>query len=702
MKKGNLRLIVHIFCLLLVPMVAAEQLDNQLDPTKMSEWAEEYKETMERTRRILQMSDLPGPQISRKGPTLMFPIGTSMTGLFTENGNEVGKVDWSKKLATDGVIVYVSPVEISRSLDHERLVQSGPMGGPYQNRLYYYKDSSEDSTRALSLAMAIIYMALAGCCMCCGLKQFYHLIKIPQMLFILSLIGSQPKPANLVNYLDGFKKNLFNIIPNPVKFLDDNSSFGCLLPIDFYVDGYTCNSYNTLKNYVLVFLVFLVIYILMQCNKYDNIHFWDRFKNTLSLSWFFLACAPDILIAAFLNLSAGSNNTPHGLGVLFAFFLIYVQFYLFLKYAKHYWNEDKEIFGFLSFFNFEPIEIIQIQPHSDVRKLFTAFVLENFKIWIKVIMIVFFNGHPKTSMVIIFVVYFLNMLYVMITNPYTHVLQSWIHLLSDACFCVIVILMFVVESGFTSYTMEQKEKGFGSAQVTLFWAIFFLNLLLLVVPALKNSREREIELHKMKILHEQALLAKASHHTEDSLPHPDEENKAKAEKADEAVKTTSKPNPTEREADPLFSEERNKEDPKIANQNDKFKTATDKFDMGSQPKPVTKKDGKPESLANIDPTPVMVVEKDKSSTPKRPQLEETKRRESSSDRIQLESLGNNVQHHIPDTVEVKKNNLMGKNEETSAMINQGKLPDIGGPHGRKIPLKKKTKLEVHDSDFENL
>ena len=89
--------------------------------------------------------------------------------------------------------------------------------------------------------------------------------------------------------------------------------------------------------------------------------------------------------------------------------------------------------------------------------------------------------------------------------------------------------------------------------------------------------------------------------------------------------------------------------------------------------------------------------------PSQPRLEDKKPREDSPDRMQLESLGNNVQHHIPDTIEVKKNNLTGKNEETSAMINQNRLPELAG-QGRKIPLKKKTKhdVKVNDSDFENL
>jgi hypothetical protein len=695
MSKPRPPLLTLTLCLLIAPMLTAEPLTNQMDPSPC---------TLARTRRLLQMAHShPSPSISRKGPTLMFPLGTSLATMFSaESLDQVGTVDWAKKVVTDGTVVYISPVEINRSLNHERIVSMmGGVAAETQPRLYYFKDPSEDSTRTLSLVLSIIYMALAGCCMCCGLKQFYHLIKIPQMLFILSLIGSQPKASLLVNYLDGFKKNLFNIIPNPVKFVDDNAAFGCLLPLDFYVDGYTCNSYNTLKNYVLVFLVFLAIYILMQCNKYDNIHFWDRFKNTLSIAWFFLACAPDILIASFLNLSAGSNNTPHGLGVLFAFFLIYVQFYILIKYARIYWTEDPQIYAFLSFFNFEPKEVIEFQPHSSIRLLYTAFVLENLKVWIKAILIVFFNNHPKTSMVIIFVVYFLNALFTLLSRPYTHLLQTCLHTLSDLFFCALVVLMYVAESSFATSSMNFKEVQLATAQAILFWAIFILNILLLTVPALKNSREREIDLHRVKILHQQDLEMKQ--HSEHSHIPSQEDHKAKQE---EKVQTTSKPNPADRDRDPLFSEENRKG--KEGPENEKFKTATDKFDMGPKAhKMVPKGDVgpiRPESLTQIDPTPVIVSEKDRGvKVPSQARLDDKKPRDDSPDRMQLESLGNNVQHHIPDTIEVKKNNLTGKNEETSAMINQNRLPELAG-QGRKIPLKKKTKhdVKVNDSDFENL
>ena len=80
-----------------------------------------------------------------------------------------------------------------------------------EDKIYQYYDSSASSTLAVSLVFAVVFMIFACCCWISGVRQFYLLIRIPQMIFMLNLMGSKPHASNFFSFVDNFKYNLLTL-----------------------------------------------------------------------------------------------------------------------------------------------------------------------------------------------------------------------------------------------------------------------------------------------------------------------------------------------------------------------------------------------------------------------------------------------------------------------------------------------------------
>ena len=362
------------------------------------------------------------------------------------------------------------------------------------SKVYQYYNSSATSLLTYSLAMAVVYMALTCCCWVFGVKQFYHLIRIAQMIYMLTLISSYPKSSNFYLYAEDFKYNIFSVIPNPVV-ISERNAVKCQPAIEFFAEGLSCHAYNSLKNYVLGFLIYIVLMALIITSKFTDSSLFEGIKSAISIKHFILTIFPDIFIAIYLNAVAGFTNGILGLGFLFCLVLILWEAFIIRKIIVFGFNPNEEAVEFLKFFVFSRSKLTLADKKFGLKVL--AVLLEQLKAFIIVTMIALFNTEPRTQMVIILMAYILHAIFLIFFRPYTSAWQNSFFALSDICFFIVVLLMLIAHTNFDKYSVDVKENRIGAGQVAMFWIIFFLNIFVYVVPVLKG--QDNIEVHHEKV-----------------------------------------------------------------------------------------------------------------------------------------------------------------------------------------------------------
>lgn len=360
-------------------------------------------------------------------------------------------------------------------------------------KIYQYYDSGASGMIGVSLGLAIVYMIFACCCWCGGVRQFYHLIKIPQMLFMLTLLASKPQAANYFSLLQNFRHNLFDVVPNPVV-IDEQMGNECQLPIQFFAEMLSCHVYNSLKNYVLGFIIFTVLYGFIATNKFHDRHFFIRLRKTFDYHIFMLTIMPDVGIAIYLNAVAGLNNSVLSFGFLLSVLLIIWYVHIFNTVLGYYFGDQKEeLVEFLKFFVFSRSKVTKDDTKLGLK--FLAVMLEHLKILVVVTMIALFFNAPRTQMVIVFLAYLLNAAFLLAFRPYSNLLQNLFYAGSDLAFFLIVVLTFARHDSFNKISTESREKRYGDAQSAMVFIVFFLNLFVYIVPALKGH-DRQAVLHR--------------------------------------------------------------------------------------------------------------------------------------------------------------------------------------------------------------
>lgn len=351
--------------------------------------------------------------------------------------------------------------------------------------VYLYHEDSYDSTLAASLVLAIIFMLCSCCCWCAGVKQFYHLIRIAQLLHMINMISSRPHPLGSFALLDNFRHNLFNIVPNPVK-IDEMTGNECQPSIEFYGQGWSCHAYNSLRNYVLGFIIYLVLYAFFMINKYQDREFFARIKRTMAIEIFMLAIMPDVFLAIYVNAVAGLTNSVLSIGFLFSLILTLWYGYIFTSYLGNYFDHNRlKTANFLKFFIFSRSDLTDRDTKLGIKVL--AVTLDNVKILIVVTMIGLFYNAPKTQMVLIFLAFFMNALFLFIVRPYLNIMQNILFGLSDLCFGILVALLYGNHDNFTSSEIDTKEIAVDGGMSAMVIIIFIVNLVVYVIPILKGT-----------------------------------------------------------------------------------------------------------------------------------------------------------------------------------------------------------------------
>lgn len=370
---------------------------------------------------------------------------------------------------------------------------STPVVWRSDEKIYQYYDSSANGNLVISLVLAILFIFIACCCWVFGNRQSFLLVRIPQMLFMLNLMGSKPHAANVFSFLENFRYNLLNFVPSPVA-IEELMGNECQPPIQFFAEMMSCHAYNTLKNYVVGFLIFTIFYAYLITNKAHDREFFQKLQKTMNYHIYMLAIFPDVAIAIYLNAVAPLGNSVVSSGFFFSLILIIWYVHIFSSViGSYYYHNSQKVVDFLTHFVFSRSNLTVSDPKIGLKLL--AVLFEYLKIFIKVTMIVLFFNAPKTQMVIIFLVYLFNAVFLLVFRPYTNIFQNVFFATSDLAFFIIVVLAYSSNDTFDSTTMSTKENRYGSAQSAMVFIIFFVNIFNFFIPILKGQ-DAQVVIHK--------------------------------------------------------------------------------------------------------------------------------------------------------------------------------------------------------------
>lgn len=408
----------------------------------------------------------------------------------------------SAATATDADYTFVGQVTVKEANQPEYVLVELPSGAVVDNniialgqfttdnkltgntlfisdKVVYFSDSKGTGAKTISIVLAIILMAASCFCWLCGVPQFYHLIKVAQMLYMKVLLASPKQPTILFWLLSGFHLNLFRVVPNPVKINEINGN-SCQPSAQFFGEDLSCHVYNTLRNYVLGFLIYLVLYFFIHFNIYDDVDFWKNIKDVTKINMFMLAIFPDVCIGIFGNLASPASNSVLSVGVMMSIALILWYVYIFSWAIKTCTSGGKEAVEFLSHYIFSRSP--QSPDDPQINRKIVAIFLEYLKVFVVVIMIGLFNSAPKTQLVIIFLVYILHALYLLIVRPFVNLFHNILLAVSDIAFFIMVLLTFITNSYEDPGKESAIEGGFADAQAAMVAIILLANLIIYLLP----------------------------------------------------------------------------------------------------------------------------------------------------------------------------------------------------------------------------
>lgn len=156
---------------------------------------------------------------------------------------------------------------------------------------------------------------------------------------MLTFLATGPKPSRVYAMLENFKYNIFNVIPNPI-IISEREEVRCLPGYDFWSEGYSCFAYNTLRNYVLGFIIYFILYGFLLTNKYNDVSFWLYLKRTMRYTAYMLSIMPDLILAIYINAVAPLTNSILSIGFLFSAILLLWYGFLISRYLTLYFNRN--------------------------------------------------------------------------------------------------------------------------------------------------------------------------------------------------------------------------------------------------------------------------------------------------------------------------------------------------------------------------
>ena len=700
----------------------------------------EHKDILERARRTLATTyptlDI---QVFRRDQTVvlkntfMLSNSSNLTAAFhTLRSDSDEMADSPSKVLPKPKAVFwgnshediVLQLDDSTQIENEFLfltVGSGDAQRVYRSeeKVYQYYEPNVSTMMGASIGLAAVFMLFACCCWCCGMRQFYLLIRIPQMLFMLNLLASKPQAAPFFSLMENLRYNLFSVIPNPVA-IDEVMGNHCQLPVQFYAEMLSCNAYNSLKNYVLGFLIFTLLYAFIALNKFHDRPFFARIRRTMDFHMFMLAIFPDVAIAIYLNAVAGLTNSVLSLGFLFSLLLVVWYVNIFRTIIGYYFQPSKkELVEFLKFHVFSRSRLTENEPKLGIQLV--AVLLDYLKVFIIVTMIALFHNAPRSQMVIVFLAYLFNAVFLVAARPYGSIFQNLFHITAELSFFLITVLVYARHATFDKSSTKAKETGYGDAQAAFAVIVFLVTHFNFIIPMLKGQDSQAI-IHKTEESANEGQYQELQGKTLNSViikKEPEAEKPHHVDQKDQIVAPVVLPKPKIPERDVHTAEGR----------------SSSKITEGSE-LPVNKEEQLPMRPKDSE-NPAMPVQKRKVeikgmhnvpvSEPK-PSEENLLRNDfHPHDNIPLTSDNRDVPVKENPTFQTKRNNLLGndrpeqtqkpaaqQNQATAGRIDpvhpehaipnnsQPRPSDLPPVRAGKVPVRKTFKADVKNQDFEGM
>lgn len=375
-------------------------------------------------------------------------------------------------------------VRLSSSVDRSRLFLQKQDSSVTDsgNQLYFYEVSS--AWKSAGKLLSWLYLIMSGILWVLGVKQYYLLIRNAQLFFLINLLCMKSSPSKLFYLLDSFSVTLFNVISNPVE-IPQTSKVNCQPAVHFLVQGMSCHTYNSLKDYVLGVLIFAAISAFLHVNKFSHLAFWADWKASVNFRVLLFAVMPFTLTAAFLNSTAGLSNSVLSLGFLFGLSLLAVYGYLFVWLFKLWKSDDVELIHFLKFYSFSRSELSNYDSRSN--RIAFAVLAEQVKSFLIAVIVGLFSNSPNGQPAAIMLIYLSNALIVLFLRPYKFILQTLFVAVSDICMFMVFALLLDASRRFESLSMADLEDGLGKACVAFFIIPYCLTILLFGLPILKGK-----------------------------------------------------------------------------------------------------------------------------------------------------------------------------------------------------------------------
>jgi hypothetical protein len=520
MAKHRFKLEGLILCICLATVLCAS--DTVLDHTKTASRMFTVKATSHTDKRLLQTIDPKNPLTKRKlfgtarrhyimvvpniaeviNPTsasISYPTGAMANGKAVMKSVDAmdidlgNTMDWLVLTLPESTTIPGVPVTVSLQSNDTGAVELDMITS--DNNVYLYSYSSKDGMQTLGIVLAIVLAAFScGCCLV-GVKQFYHLIRLAQLFYMLALINSPAKAASIFAVLSGFWLNLFSVVPNPLK-IDEFNGVQCQPAVDFFGEMLSCHVYNSLRNYVLGFIIFSIIAGFVHHNKFTDHVFFHNLTRSIRLRMFFWTILPDVMIAVWINVLAPVANSVLSLGALACFLLLVGYTLMFSSTIQDFFTDKYEAIAFLEHFSFSRSNLTVNDSRLGIK--LTAVFLDQLKVMVLVTMIALFNNSPMTQMAIVFIAYFINAVFLVVVRPWNGFLQNGLYALTEICFFLLVLLMFIAENNSDTLVIETRESRMGNGQIALFFIIYFINLIIYLVPVLKGEDLRATVMQEKK------------------------------------------------------------------------------------------------------------------------------------------------------------------------------------------------------------
>lgn len=350
--------------------------------------------------------------------------------------------------------------------------------------LYIYNESSTRFSWTLGMVIGYICVVLSGMCMLCGIKQFYHVIRITQVLSLMAFLTCF-KPNSFLNVVQGLLTNLFNIVP--FFAVNEPDTVACQPNIAFYSQGWSCLAYNTLRSYFIEFAAFLLILGFVITNKYQETAFWFALKQALTFKNYLLAILPHLLLAALANSVVVLSNNSLALGFLFSLVVVVAYWAVLRDLVSFYFDshEHERLLQILQPYCFSRTALDVTNPR--LGRFVLAVVLDKLKLVVFCIMLGLFGRDSSIQLYVSVAIFLLNGLFILLVRPYTERVQTVVLGLSDLLIAAILIILAVVNSKTDSVAPDKLHADYGGILIVIVYVVLALNLVIFLSLVLKGS-----------------------------------------------------------------------------------------------------------------------------------------------------------------------------------------------------------------------